>query len=72
MQRSEHQQYIEENAKRAQGNPTAYKKRQAIIEHPYGTIKRQWGFNYIATKRTKQRAGADVGFMFIAYNLKRI
>ncbi|MGN6601102.1 MAG: hypothetical protein ACTHK8_01555, partial [Ginsengibacter sp.] len=48
-----------------------YKKRQSIVEHPYGTIKRQWGFNYVITKRGMKRAGADVGFMFVAYNLRR-
>lgn len=72
LQRSEFQGYIEENAQRVLQNPDAYKKRQAIVEHPYGTIKRQWGFDHIMTKRTKQRASADVGLIFIAYNLKRI
>jgi transposase len=72
IQRSEFQKYIEQNAKRVKENPEAYKKRQAIVEHPYGTIKRQWGFNHITTKRTKTRAKADVGFIFIAYNLTRI
>tara|TARA_R110002072_G_scaffold261507_1_gene420300 strand:+ start:201 stop:347 length:147 start_codon:yes stop_codon:yes gene_type:complete len=27
-----------------------YPKRQAIEEHPYGVIKRQWGFYYITLK----------------------
>jgi len=72
IQRSEFHQYIEENAQRVLQNPDAYKKRQAIVEHPYGTIKRQWSFDHIITKKTKQRASADVGFMFIAYNLTRI
>jgi hypothetical protein len=49
-----------------------YKRRQAIVEHPYGTIKRQWGFNYIITKKSIKRAGADIGLMMIAYNLRRI
>jgi hypothetical protein len=49
-----------------------YKRRQAIVEHPYGTIKRQWGFSYILTKKYKKRASADVGLMFIAYNIRRI
>ena len=48
------------------------KQRQAIVEHPYGTIKRQWGFSYIMTKRGKKRASADVGVMMTAYNLRRI
>ena len=35
-------------------------------------IKRQWNFHYIITKRGIDRASADVGFMFTAYNLRRI
>ena len=42
------------------------------MEHPFGTIKRQWGFNHIVTKKTINRASSDVGLIFIAYNLKRI
>ena len=49
-----------------------YQKRQAIVEHPFGTIKRQWGFDYIMTKKTMKRASADVGLVFTAYNLRRI
>ena len=72
LQRSEFHQYIEDNAERVSQKPEAYKRRQAIVEHPYGTIKRQWGFDHVITKNSKQRASADVGFIFIAYNLKRI
>jgi hypothetical protein len=49
-----------------------YKRRQTIVDHPFGTIKRQWGFSYILTKRGINRATSDVGFMFIAYNFRRI
>ena len=49
-----------------------FRGRQAIVEHPYGTIKRQYGFSCIHTKKGKARAGSDVGFMLIAYNLRRI
>ena len=42
------------------------------MEHHYGTLKRQWGFSYILTKKGISRASSDVGFMFIAYNLRRI
>jgi hypothetical protein len=44
----------------------------AIVEHPFGTMKRQWGFNYILTKKGITRASSDVMFMFIAYKLRRI
>jgi len=36
-----------------------------------GTIKRQWGFSYILSKEGINLASTDVGFMFIAYNLRR-
>lgn len=72
VQRSEYKEYIEANFKRVQQQPEIYKKRQAIVEHPYGTIKRQWGFDHIITKKGIQSASADFGLIAIAYNLKRI
>ncbi len=72
IQRSEYQELISRNKKRINRNKDYYKRRQAIVEHPYGTIKRQWGFSYIMTKKGKKRASADVGLMFTAYNLRRI
>ena len=72
IQRSEYQNYIQQNKQRIEYNKSYYKRRQAIVEHPYGTIKRQWGFNHVITKKTMKRASADVGFMLIAYNLRRL
>lgn len=72
LERSEYQPYIEQNKKNIEANKETYKKRQAIVEHPYGIIKRQWGFYYITTKKGLRRASADVGLMFIAYNLRRL
>jgi hypothetical protein len=63
---------IEANRLRIENDSATYKRRQAIVEHPFGTIKRQWGFSYIITKKYIERASADVGFMMIAYNLRRI
>jgi hypothetical protein len=72
IQRSEYQEYINKNKERILKNQNYYPRRQAIVEHPYGTIKRQWGFNYVMTKQTIHRASADVGLVFTAYNLRRI
>jgi len=72
IQRSEYAEYYERNRNNTLEKEHLYKRRQAIVEHPYGTIKRQWGFNYVLTKQGINRASADVGFMFIAYNLRRI
>jgi hypothetical protein len=72
IERSEYQGYVEQNKENIKADPTTYKKRQAIIEHTYGTVKRQWGFSFICTKRGLKRASADVGMMFTAYNLRRL
>ena len=72
IERSEFQKYVDQNKKNIEGQPETYKKRQAIIEHTYGIIKRQWGFYYITTKRGIKRASADVGLMMTAFNLRRI
>ena len=65
-------EYYERNRKNFEEKERLYKRRQAIVEHHYGTLKRQWGFSYILTKKGMERASSDVGFMFIAYNLRRI
>ena len=72
IQRSEYTHYINQNKERINDQKDYYRRRQAIVEHPYGTIKRQWGFHYIITKKYKERANADTGLMFIAYNFKRM
>lgn len=72
IQRSEFQEYVDRNKNRIEENKQLYRKRQQIVEHPYGTIKRQWGFNYIITKKYIERAEADFGFIMTAYNLRRI
>jgi hypothetical protein len=72
IDRSQYAAYVEENRKNIEAGKAIYKQRQAIVEHPYGTIKRQWGYSYIITKKGIKRASADVGLMFIAYNLRRI
>lgn len=72
IQRSEFQQLVDNNKKRIGKNKELYRKRQQIVEHPYGTIKRQWGFSCILTKKGINRASADVGFIMTAYNFRRI
>ena len=72
IQRSQYTQNIQDNARRIAQSGDLYKKRQALVEHPYGTIKRQWGFDHIITKRGIKAASADLGLMLLAYNLKRL
>lgn len=72
IHRSEFAEYYQVNRRNYEEKEHLYKRRQAIVEHHYGTLKRQWGFSYILTKKGMERASSDVGFMFIAYNLRRI
>jgi transposase len=72
LERSEYADLIDANKKRYVINKDEYRQRQAIVEHSYGTVKRQWGFCYIMTKKTMKRASADVGLIFVVYNLRRI
>ena len=72
IERTAYAHLLEENKQRAKEQYTIYQRRQAIVEHPFGIIKRQWDFSYILTKQGKERASADVGLIFSAYNLRRI
>ena len=72
LERSEYADLIYQNKVRIENNYQTYRRRQAIVEHPYGVIKRQWDFYYIMTKKTIKHASADVGLIFTAYNLRRI
>ena len=72
VRRSEYTENIENNKKRLLKSEKIYKRRQAIVNPPYGTIKRQRGFKYIITKKYFERAEADFGLIMTAYNLRRI
>jgi hypothetical protein len=72
LERSQYADLIDANKKRYVINKEVYRRRQAIVEHPYGTIKRQWGYSYIMTKKYIKRATSDAGLIFTVYNLRRI
>jgi hypothetical protein len=63
---------IYQNKVRVDNNYEIYRRRQTIVENPYGVIKRQWGFYYIMTKKTIKHDSPYVGLIFTAYNLRRI
>lgn len=44
---------------------------QMIVEHPFGTIKRNWGYNHFLT-RGLESGKTETCLMFLAYNLKRV
>lgn len=70
IERSEYQDIVDENNRRVDVNPVLYKKRQQIIEHPFGTIKRGWGYTYTLVKGIK-KVNAEMAIIFTMYNLRR-
>ncbi len=72
IERSEYQPFVDSNKENIEKDPATYKRRQAIIEHTYGIVKRHWGFYFICTKKGMRRASADVGLMFTAFKLRRL
>jgi transposase len=70
IDRSEFAAHVEQNNKRVKENPQYYKQRQQLAEHPWGTIKRQRGFDHVLT-RGKTNVLGEVSLVFISYNLVR-
>jgi Transposase and inactivated derivatives len=70
IDRSQYAEALEENTRRVEQNPDYYRLRQQIIEHIFGTLKRQRGFTYTMVKG-KENVLGEVGLMFIGYNLSR-
>jgi transposase len=71
IERSQYAQAVEANTKRIQLEKEKYLLRQQIVEHPFGTIKRQWGFDHVLHKGLTKNE-ADFGLIFSTYNLRRI
>lgn len=70
LERNEFDKAAEENKRRVQNNRDKYKRRQAIVEHPFGTIKRSWGYYYTLLKGTEKVSG-EMAIIFTIYNLRR-
>jgi len=71
IERSQYQQAVEENNERVYTEKEKYRKRQAIVEHPFGIIKRQWGYDHVLVKGLK-KVDAELGLIFTVYNLRRL
>ena len=70
IHRSEFQDAVDRNNENIRKNPDYYKRRQSICEHPFGTIKRQWGYTYTLMKGLKKVNG-EMNLIMLLYNIKR-
>ena len=60
----------ERMAERVAANPQIMRRRKAIIEHCFGTIKRSLGYDYFLCRGMRQ-VTTEVNLTVLAYNLKR-
>lgn len=69
--RSRYSKICDETDKRTRENMALYKRRQQIVEHPFGTIKFTMRGNYFLL-RTRRKVCAEVALLFLGYNFKRV
>ena len=69
--RMDYEEAVEALKVRNQTKPEKQAQRKALVEHPFGTIKRGWGFDHFLVKG-KKKVNAEMGLMLLAYNLKRV
>jgi hypothetical protein len=65
------QELLDEVDQRTSENKKLYATRQMIVEHPFGTIKRSWGYSYFLT-RGMESVQTETCLAFLAYNIKRV
>ncbi|MHB7979157.1 transposase [Clostridium sporogenes] len=53
---------------RTKKNKLKYNQRQAIVEHPFGTIKRTMNFYHLLTRGFRQ-VGGEISIAFFTYNI---
>jgi transposase len=65
-----YQAVLEKIEGRMKGNKALYRRRQEIVEHPFGTIKHVWGYKQFLC-RGKAKVLAEVALAYLAYNMRR-
>ena len=70
IHRSEYQDAVDLNNSNIKKNPHYYKRRQAIVEHPFGTIKRHFGFTHTLLKGL-QKVNGEMNLVMFCYNFLR-
>lgn len=70
IQRSEYQDAVDINDNNIKINPQYYKRRQAIVEHPFGTIKRHFGFTHTLLKGL-HKVNGEMNLIMFCYNFMR-
>ncbi len=70
IQRSEYQDAVDINDNNIKQNPHYYKRRQAVCEHPFGSIERHWGYTHTLLKGL-QKVNGEMNLIMFCYNFMR-
>lgn len=70
IERSQYQDAVDRNNERVRKQKDLYLKRQAIVEHPFGTMKRSWGYSFTLLKGL-QKVDGEMNLIALVYNLRR-
>jgi transposase len=69
--REEDEAVMEAMAARLAAQPQKYRLRKALCEHPFGTLKRWFGYSYFLLKGL-EKVRCEWSLMTLVYNLKRV
>lgn len=69
--RNKNTEAMERANRRYNKNKTLYKRRQEIVEHVFGTVKRAFGYTYFLLRGNRKVKGESFMF-FLSYNIKRV
>lgn len=71
IERSQYQDSVDANNLRVRTEKEKYRHRQTMVEHPFGVVKRQWGYDHLMMKGL-QKTDSEISLIFLCYNLKRV
>ena len=69
--REEDEGLMDAMAARVKAHPEKMRLRKALVEHPFGTLKRWFGYTYFLVKGL-EKVRAEWTLMTLAYNMKRV
>ena len=70
IERSPYQENVDRAAHNVKENPELYQRRMELSEHPFGVVKRIWGFGQFLC-RGKEIVTGEIALAFLAFNLRR-
>jgi hypothetical protein len=71
IERSQYQDSVDANNLRVRNEKEKYRIRQTMSEHPFGVVKRQWGYDHVMMKGL-QKTDSEISLIFLCYNMKRV